>query len=33
MFRRLGKRLLAILKDALILSDEDMNDDEEYAWF
>ena len=33
MFRRLGKKLLAILKDALILSDEDMNDDEEYAWF
>lgn len=33
MFRKLGKRLLVILKDALILSDEDMNDDEEYAWF
>lgn len=33
MFRKLGKRLIAMLKDALILSDEDMNDDEEYAWF
>ena len=33
MFRRLGKKLLTILKETLILSDEDMDDDEEYAWF